>query len=231
MVPMNISTRLRQLNKMVTHRYSNIWDCCCDHGLLGMMLLERNTADRIHFVDKEPALMAKLENTLQQFFPPIETASQCQWQTHTMDATALKLGAEHRQLIIISGVGGKLTANLVRNIVNSHANKALEFLVCPVYHHYELRATLHSLGFGLITENLLLDNKRFYEIIHVSSQSSTQISPVGSLMWDFSRINDQRYLQRTLAHYQRKLAGLQNQQERQQTERIIAAYDHLNSTI
>ncbi|HTG55937.1 MAG TPA: SAM-dependent methyltransferase, partial [Niabella sp.] len=49
--------------------YTHIWDCCCDHGLLGAALLSRQAAAHIHFVDIVPELMHELKNKLQRFFP------------------------------------------------------------------------------------------------------------------------------------------------------------------
>lgn len=66
---MKISQRLQQINSMISGHYDHIWDCCCDHGLLGMLLLERSAARQVHFVDCVPSLMQALELRLQRFFP------------------------------------------------------------------------------------------------------------------------------------------------------------------
>jgi len=226
---MKVSHRLRQLDNMITNHYRHIWDCCCDHGLLGMLLLDRCAADTIHFVDIEPDLMVQLENTLTQFFP--NDVQNSRWQTQTLDVSKLSLPDDEPQLIIISGIGGKLTAELVTAIRLSHPDKSLEFLLCSVHHQYELRTKLHELGLRLITEKLLQDNKRFYELIHVGTSVDTNISPVGSVLWADSQTDSQQYLQRTLEHYQRKLRGLGDQSERRKTEEIISAYDHLITRI
>ena len=41
-ITLKLGNRLRQLERMIDQRYSQIWDCCCDHGLLGMSLLQRH---------------------------------------------------------------------------------------------------------------------------------------------------------------------------------------------
>ncbi|QSA20815.1 SAM-dependent methyltransferase, partial [Vibrio furnissii] len=38
---MKLSKRLQTIEKLVTQHYDHIWDCCCDHGFLGMTLLQR----------------------------------------------------------------------------------------------------------------------------------------------------------------------------------------------
>lgn len=107
---------------MISGHYDHIWDCCCDHGLLGMLLLERSAARQVHFVDCVPSLMQALELRLQRFFPAeipcinpnlaphsdpdidpdIDLQSNpepnsnlychTQWQVHCLDVAALPLG-------------------------------------------------------------------------------------------------------------------------------------------
>ena len=112
---MKISQRLQQINQMIVNDYQHIWDCCCDHGLLGAALLERKAAQQIHFVDVVPNLMQQLEHKLQRFYP--QTAklhNQHGWQVHSTDVGQLDLADKHtRQLVIIAGVGGDLTIALI----------------------------------------------------------------------------------------------------------------------
>uniref|UniRef100_Q0HUW6 SAM-dependent methyltransferase n=1 Tax=Shewanella sp. (strain MR-7) TaxID=60481 RepID=Q0HUW6_SHESR len=133
---MKISQRLQQINRMVGPGYDHIWDCCCDHGLLGMLLLQRNAAPKVHFVDCVAPLMLQLSHELARFFPlqPIsnpqnateqtttkQTANlQSEWQVHCLDVAALPLaqyGKQAKHLVIIAGVGGELLVELVRSIV------------------------------------------------------------------------------------------------------------------
>ena len=64
-----LGRRLRQLDTMLEQQYSIIWDCCCDHGLLGMSLLQRKLAEKVVFVDILSPQMALLEKDLQEGFP------------------------------------------------------------------------------------------------------------------------------------------------------------------
>ncbi|PIW58661.1 tRNA (adenine(22)-N(1))-methyltransferase TrmK [Shewanella sp. CG12_big_fil_rev_8_21_14_0_65_47_15] len=228
---MKISQRLQQINSMITGHYDHIWDCCCDHGLLGMLLLERSAAHQVHFVDCVPSLMQALELRLQRFFPAdilgqnlhlnphlnpdIDPNLSChiQWQVHCLDVAALPLAQtndQDKQLIIIAGVGGELLVELVRAIVAEHPEKRLEFILCPVHHNYFVRQSLSELGLGLKSEHLLEENQRFYEILHVINDGNAndhRISPSGSLMWNNLRGEElalaRRYLHKVISHYQR----------------------------
>ncbi|MDH0448536.1 tRNA (adenine(22)-N(1))-methyltransferase TrmK [Shewanella sp. GD04112] len=135
---MKISQRLQQINRMVGPGYDHIWDCCCDHGLLGMLLLQRNAALKVHFVDCVAPLMQQLSLELARFFPqqPISTTQnaieqttnlQSEWQVHCLDVAALPLaqyGKQAKHLVIIAGVGGELLVELVRSIVANQQSQS-----------------------------------------------------------------------------------------------------------
>ncbi|WP_415774899.1 tRNA (adenine(22)-N(1))-methyltransferase [Shewanella oncorhynchi] len=238
---MKISQRLQQINSMISGHYDHIWDCCCDHGLLGMLLLERSAARQVHFVDCVPSLMQALELRLQRFFPAdlsgqnphlnlgIDPNLSChtQWQVHCLDVAALPLeqtSDKDKQLIIIAGVGGELLVELVRAILAQHPQRPLEFILCPVHHNYYVRQSLSALGLGLKSELLLEENQRFYEILHVSTivaPNGLPITATGSLMWqtldEVSLPRAHRYLSQVIGHYQRMPAH-------KQTPEIIHAY-------
>lgn len=208
---MKISQRLQHINAMINRQYEHIWDCCCDHGLLGAALLKRSAAKQIHFVDVVPSLMLELENKLQRFYPRTlnNDSYNGQWQVHCLDVGQLNLAEKsQRQLIIIAGVGGDLTITLVKQIIERHPEHDLEFILCPVHHIYKVRSAMHQLGLGLVDEYLMLENERFYEVLYLASNSQTPLSSVGSIMWDFEREQHQDYLRNTLEHYQRIADGL-----------------------
>lgn len=135
---MKISQRLQQINRMVGPGYDHIWDCCCDHGLLGMLLLQRNAAPKVHFVDCVAPLMQQLSLELARFFPqqPISNTQnaieqtnnlQSEWQVHCLDVAALPLaqyGKQAKHLVIIAGVGGELLVELVRSIVANQQSQS-----------------------------------------------------------------------------------------------------------
>lgn len=204
---MKLSRRLQQISDLIQHPYAHIWDCCCDHGLLGMQLLQRKIAGKVHFVDIVPELMQQVELRLQRHLPPeLETA----WQVHCLDVAEIPLalhsdqGSLHGHLVIIAGVGGDLLIELVEEISEKHPNQLLEFILCPVHHQNKVRAALSRLSFGLRSETLVEENGRYYEILHVERYHSHPLTLIGSQMWDLTRDQDQHYLRKTIEHFQRK---------------------------
>ena len=224
---MKLGKRLKHIDSMVIANYDHIWDCCCDHGLLGAALLARQAAPCIHFVDIVPGLMQELEDKLTCFYP--QQSRVVQWQVHCMDVAALplhKLGGKH--LVIIAGVGGDLMTELVKAIYQQNAAADIDFLLCPVHHQFTLRKQLIQLDFSLKSEALVVENHRYYEILLVSTGKdkgtiNSNISPVGSLIWQSDTPEQSKiaaaYLKQTIEHYQR--AQLSRTTEAQH---IIEAY-------
>lgn len=213
---MKLSSRLQTIDDMVERSYGHIWDCCCDHGFLGRHLLRRQAGYTIHFVDIVEHLMKDLEAELNAL------KTERLWKVHCLDVTNLPLLGEEGcsfgliddasnktkvddHLIIIAGVGGERLIELMKGIMNRHPNKQLEFLVCPVHHNFKVREFLNSKKMGLVKEVLLKENKRFYEILHVSTQGDREVSLVGDDMWDLHDSDHQLYLQRTIEHYRNKM--------------------------
>ncbi|ELH4233600.1 tRNA (adenine(22)-N(1))-methyltransferase TrmK [Vibrio fluvialis] len=205
---MKLSKRLQTLDSLVTQHYDHIWDCCCDHGFLGMTLLKRQAATQVHFVDIVPDLMDLLHQRLEHYFP---RQAGFDWQIHCQDVGTLPLAQhEGKHLVIIAGVGGDLMSELVKAIIHAHPNTAIEFLLCPVHHTYTLRSLLQELGAQCISETLLEENRRYYEVLHVVTRSQTHqhrtLSKVGEQIWqqsDQQRELAKLYHAKLLAHYAR----------------------------
>jgi tRNA (adenine22-N1)-methyltransferase len=225
-----LGKRLKQIESMVTEPYDHIWDCCCDHGLLGAALLSRQAAPHIHFVDIVPDLMRELENKLQHFYPEqSKPESNAQWQVHCMDVTALPLQEfSGKHLVIIAGVGGDLMTELVKSIYQKNPTLDIDFLLCPVHHQFTLRQQLIELDFGLKAEVLIVEKQRFYEILLVSTikdirNKHASISTAGSLIWQSSTPEQSKiatdYLTKTLGHYKRMQLSLHDD-----VQHIIDAY-------
>ncbi|WP_221076832.1 tRNA (adenine(22)-N(1))-methyltransferase [Agarivorans aestuarii] len=200
---MKTSRRLAAISQRVTKQYHDIWDCCCDHGLLGADLVKRNSANCVHFVDSVPQICQHLEQNLSHHLPYTSNGSTSQWQVHCEDVAKLELKGNGTQLVIIAGVGGELCIDLLKGILSNNPKFNFELILCPVHYQYELRQFLHSQEIGLIHEQLVEENQRHYEILHLSTAKHSPISKVGEAMWQLSNPKHQAYLAKTIAHYRR----------------------------
>ena len=208
-----LSQRLQHIKAMITTPYTHIWDCCCDHGHLGLSLLDERRAETVHFVDVVPDLLDKIEQTLTQFWQ----GNREDWQVHCIDAGALPVAqytqnkTENTHLIIIAGIGGDLMMQLLDSLYLITVDYHVEFILCPVHHNYKVREYLIEHRFGLMNESLVFENNRGYEILHVTTLSSHSLTETGSLMWDFNNALHLDYLNKTIAHYQRLANNPNNQ--------------------
>ena len=233
---MKISKRLQAIDSLVTKNYQHIWDCCCDHGQLGMTLLKRGAAEQQHFVDRVPSIMAQLRRTLEQQLPV-----QQQWRVHTLDVFELPLdevAIEQSQLIIIAGVGGEQTLCMVEHLLAKFPGHNLEFLLCPLRHQYKLRAALQKLPLALHNEILIKENKWYYEIIHLRkshddcTESGSPIQARGSLMWHNATALQHNYLLQTIGHYQRMLKNTKvSIAERSEIQQTLSDYTELQQSL
>ena len=157
-----------------------------------------------------------------------------------MDVGQLPLNQYSEQhLVVIAGVGGELTQTLIEAVISNNPNMSFDFLLCPVHQLFELREYLGKGDFSMIDEKLVEENRRFYEILHVSYQPNCselahtysptdKVSAVGNKIWLANSEQDKRvieqYKQRTLAHYQRISYGLEKQGKPNSVAHIIEHY-------
>ncbi|MCF2857098.1 tRNA (adenine(22)-N(1))-methyltransferase TrmK [Pseudoalteromonas sp. SMS1] len=221
---MKLGKRLAQISDLVSNDYAHIWDCCCDHGLLGANLLDKDLDAKIHFVDIVPHLIDALEAKLTQFY----AHKQAQWQTYCQDVAALPLSQySGKHLVIIAGVGGDLCSTFVQNMLRQNPNTPIDFILCPVHHLYTLRQTLHSQSLTLKNELLVNENKRSYELIHVSTDKTEgySIHAVGERIWCYRNKQEyeiaKHYLNKTINHYLRISQGSAN------VTKTLAAYQNI----
>ncbi|GLS91141.1 SAM-dependent methyltransferase [Psychromonas marina] len=218
-----LGKRLTAIESIVNDEYDHIWDCCCDHGLLGFQLLEKGKAETQHFVDIVPQLLEQIESKLKRFY-----RGDKQWQVHCLDVAQLPLldYPTQKHLIIIAGVGGQLLIDFLSKLLPLSATMNIEFVLSPVHHNYQLRAFLANHQCALIDEFIVAENKRYYEVLHINNSephvNAAQISLVGNKMWDFENSDHQNYLQQTLAHYQRMAKNPNTE-----VDQIISAYQQL----
>jgi len=197
-----LSKRLAAIERSVGQGYDHIWDCCCDHGLLGAQLLRRGAAPNIHFVDIVDSIIEQLESRLADVDRPksINHFLYCQ------DVATLPLGdfdSNDKHLIILAGVGGELTLSIIEQLVDRFPAIELEFLLCPLRHQFSLRSQLQAKGLSLLGEHLMREDKWFYEIIHLGTGPGDDIVDVGSKMWRRANVMHLDYIKQLLGHYQR----------------------------
>lgn len=235
---MKLGKRLQQIESMIPAGYNHIWDTCCDHGLLGATLLQKTVAPNVHFVDIVPELIAELEAKLHKFSEKLTPAgSSATWHTHCLDTATLPFSQyPGKHLVIIAGVGGDLTQQIITTILHNHPSQEIDFLLCPVHHEYALRKQLIHLNLRLYNEVLVQENQRIYEVLYVTSSVATSVAksetktkpihPVGDMLWESRSATSsnlcKQYRATRINHYQRAQA-----RNREIDKEALFAYENL----
>ncbi len=178
-----------------------IWDCCCDHGYLGLQLLQHELTDQLFFVDQLPHIIERLHTKLESF-------PDNRYQTIVADAATLNFAADKHHLVILAGVGGEHIIDIIKAIELKHPQGNIDFIFCPATTQYNLREYLASQPFALAHESITSEKNRDYEVIHVKARASDQdnkssVSLTGD-MWDAKNTNHRRYLTKLITHYERQ---------------------------
>jgi tRNA (adenine22-N1)-methyltransferase len=211
---LGLGRRLRALRDAVSDPYQEIWDLCCDHGFLGMALLDKQAANKLHFVDQLPVITEPLSKVLKQY------PSQC-YQVHTCPAEQISINAAKKTLVIIAGVGGETVIDILEALASHNTLSNVELLLSPANSTYELRTYLREKQFGLIKEAAVFERRRGYEILHVQKNHSfPMVDAIGGL-WDIARPEHRNYLQTLLEHYQKRL---KNPKQKALAESVVRQY-------
>lgn len=183
--------------------YTTIWDCCCDHGYLGLKFLSENLCEKIVFVDQVPHIIEQLKTRLDGF-------NSDQYKLLTADAGDLRFNRQERHLVIIAGVGGECTVDIISAIEGNNPDVNIDYIFCPSTSQKELRKYLIVQNFGMAFENIVCENKRYYEMLYVKSRATADDLPCVSetcTAWDESDVDHQHYLSKLALHEHKKSSG------------------------
>ncbi|MBB3167478.1 tRNA (adenine(22)-N(1))-methyltransferase TrmK [Simiduia aestuariiviva] len=195
--------------------YDQVWDCCCDHGLLGRYLLTREIGKQVHFVDRVADIMALL--------PPLLThIDSSRYQLLTQDAATLRLKSGPRHAVIIAGIGGELATSMLDAIVTNNPDATVDFLLCPNNSIFDLRDYLAGGPFTLLHEQLIKERKWFYEAILVRKGSEGKQVSVTGEFWEKNNRDHAEYMQRLMGHCNSLLHSSDKELARERIERYSA---------
>ena len=202
--PTNLGPRLQALFDLVVHAqadstYERIWDCCCDHGFLGIRIVAEQLCDELIFVDQIDKIMQQLQERL-------DFLSLRNYCTLTADVNQLQFSSKQRHLVILAGVGGENIVTMMRTIARNNPDSQIDYLLCPATTQFNLRHYLASQHFSLEHEAFICEKNRHYEIIYVTAcadAARVKVSLTGA-MWQADNRDHHNYLNKLKRHYQHK---------------------------
>lgn len=195
-------TRLNELINMVEDHYYEVWDTCCDHGKLGISILNNRKVKKVHFVDCVPEIMTNLESKIKGLghynSPRVEL--------HTLKAEDIIL-SDRKSLICICGVGGVTAIDIIGALLKHNDLNNHDILLCVQYKTPRLRRFLMESGFKAQKEMLCFEGKWAHEIIRISLGSGYEIDLVGTPMFNKDNKKHLKHLNKSIEHYIKKSAN------------------------
>jgi len=176
--------------------YPVIWDCCCDHGYLGIKILAGELCEMLVFVDQVPHIIEQLGTRLAPF-------SNERHQLIASDAGQLTLDQQQRHLLILAGVGGERSVDIINAIEQKNPSTQIDYIFCPSTSQNALREYLAAKDFALLTEMLVYEKKRYYEILYVQGKAESKglsAVPLSCNVWDENDPQQQHYLAKLKQH-------------------------------
>lgn len=152
---MPLSLRLQTILNMI-EKESIVADIGCDHGLLGIALIEQEIAHFVYACDIKPAPLANAKKNIDkaQIANRIKLCLSCGLQKVESDVNC----------IVIAGMGFDTIKMILET--DLHKVKQCKKIIIQSNTHVEaLRKWIDTHGFVIDTEALLLEDKHFYQVI------------------------------------------------------------------
>ncbi|MHA7879930.1 MAG: SAM-dependent methyltransferase [Saccharospirillum sp.] len=214
-----LSKRLRTLFDAIPVGYDSVWDLCCDHGRLGMAILETAKSPQVVFVDQIPEITDGVESLLQRYGAK-------GYQVECQDARTLNLPEQGRHLLVLAGVGDEVTLSIMTGLLNRGASDArFDWLVSPANNLFQVREQLRQWPLSVLKEGFVMDKQRGYEWL-LLQHSETPNHPVSNPapFWDASLPEHSQHLQKLRRH---ALKQRQNPAQREQADQALQLLDTL----
>ena len=168
-----LSTRLQHLFKWsLSREYDYIYDVCCDHAHLALAIAHESEA-RVYAIDISKEVISKLKTRLENHKPD-NLVIECKGGE--------EVAYQDHSLIIIAGVGAHTSIRILEHIQNLNL-KNTEIILCCHQNIDILREYLVKSSYKLLNEDLILDNHKYYELMHIADHGKMVINMIGSLMW------------------------------------------------
>ncbi len=137
-----------------------IADVGCDHGLLSLYLLERDTASFSYLMDLNPGPLSKAAENSRLY-----ALSE---KTETLLSDGLTALPGHDPLpdtVIIAGMGGRLTENIIAGAPAEVRERVGHWILSPQSELSDFRKALEGLGLMINDEKIVKDQGKYYFVI------------------------------------------------------------------
>ncbi len=194
-----MKSRLKEITSFIEDDYNEIWDTCCDHGKLGISLLNTTNVSKVHFVDCIPQIMDLLKSKLEK----MGLLGTSRTMLHTITAEKIKL-SHKKSLICICGVGSITAIQIITGLLNLNDLSEHDLILCVQYKTPKLRKFLIDRGFKVQKEMLCFEGKWAHEIMRIALNRGNEIDLIGTPMFDKDNSKHLSYITKSIKHYEKK---------------------------
>lgn len=168
---MELSARLETVAKMVT-KGNRVCDVGCDHGYISIYLVKNDISPFVYAMDVN---IGPLERAKEHI---VEYGLENQIETILSDGLC-SLKERESDALICAGMGGKLVIKILTEGMDK-VRKMKELILQPQSEIHFVRAFLREQGFFIDREDMVLEDGKFYPIMHVlvSSKEKNAENPV-----------------------------------------------------
>ncbi len=150
-----LSLRLETILSIVP-KSNFVADIGADHGLVSIKLIKREIAKRVFAVENKEGPYLRLTKQISDF--------NLEKYIDASLSSGISLLPIDVNTVIIAGMGGKLICDILLKDVDKLKN--VEYLLIDAHSDLEeLRKTVVSLGYKIVKEKIVYEDKVFYEII------------------------------------------------------------------
>lgn len=221
---MQLSRRLKAVADLVTPQ-NRVADVGCDHAYISIYLIEHNIAKHVIAMDvnKGPLERAKANISKKNLLDRIDTR---------LSDGLEKLEPGEVDTILLAGMGGVLMIRILEDGSES-VQSVNELILQPQSEIAYLRKYLHSIGFSIINEHMLIEDGKYYDIIKAVRNTAKEsyekevFYQYGKLMLENNDEVLKEYLRKEKETYLTVLDTL----SRSQTEKSLERIREVNSLI
>ncbi|MGL1890397.1 MAG: tRNA (adenine(22)-N(1))-methyltransferase TrmK [Spirochaetaceae bacterium] len=194
-----MKTRLKYITGFIETEYDEIWDTCCDHGKLGIYLLQNSRVKIVHFVDCIPSIMSNLKTKLDK----INSIDSSRFTVQLLNAEEIKLTG-NRALVCICGVGSETAKDIITGLLKNNNLLGHDIILSVQNRTPELRSFLKLAGFKIQKELLCFEGKWAHEIMRISLDRGDEIDLIGKTMFNKNDNKHLEYIDKSIKHYTKK---------------------------
>lgn len=145
------------------------FDLCCDHGKLGISLLNKHSKSEVFFIDQIETITTNLATIIHSYIP-----KGGKYKILTENILKFKYSFSPKNIILI-GIGTDLILKFLDYI---ELKKDDSIIICSHKNPLKLRLELKKRGFMSEEESLICENNQFYDFIKINSKGKKEILPI-----------------------------------------------------